>query len=131
MLETLTPESLKKAVTLVDNHGVTIHLLRQHRGIHIRTVLRAGNHEAACLIEQTHDNIVSLTLDGKAAEDRPVSSENLPFDRFDRAGFDNWLRDLTLEEMLGMIHTFDDDDIEFIKKGVDLNYRPGGTRPVT
>ncbi len=123
VLETLTSESLEKAVTLVKNNAVTIHLLREHRGIHIQTLIRAGTHEAACLIEHTHDNIVSLTLDGVEAADRPVTSENRPVERFDRANFDDWLRHLTLDEMLSMIDTFDDDDIEFIKKGVDLNCR--------
>jgi L-cysteine desulfidase len=123
VLETLTSESLEKAVILVQNNAVAIHLLRGHRGIHIQTLIRAGIHEAACLIEHTHDNIVSLSLDGKEAAEKPIASGNSPVGRFDRADFDAWLRQLTLDEMLGMITTFDDGDIEFIKKGVDLNFR--------
>ncbi|MCF8112259.1 MAG: L-serine ammonia-lyase, iron-sulfur-dependent, subunit alpha [Desulfotignum sp.] len=123
VLETLTPETLAKAVTLVKNGGVTIHLLHGHRGIHIQTHIRTADHESACVIENTHENIVSLTLDGVAVAGSPLVSESRPADRSDRSEFETWLRRLSLEEMLDMATTFDENDILFIKKGVMLNHR--------
>lgn len=123
VLETLTPETLAKALNFVRKGRVAIHLLHGHRGIHIQTHIQAEEHEAACLIENTHDNIVSLTLDGTEVAERPLVSGSRLEKRPDRSGFESWIVTLTLDEMLEMINIFDESDLEFIKKGVVLNHR--------
>ncbi|MBG0791702.1 MAG: serine dehydratase subunit alpha family protein [Desulfovibrionaceae bacterium] len=124
-LEVLQPvdeSHVARAKAALADKKVTVTLLRDRQGLLIKTRITAGPRTAESVIEGLHDNIVSLTLD-----DEPVSS---PLVRAAVDGgesslpaMEQWLKSLSLNELIGLTDQLDEDDFAFLKEGVDVNMR--------
>ncbi|MGE4192302.1 MAG: serine dehydratase subunit alpha family protein [Pseudodesulfovibrio sp.] len=122
VLQTVTDEHVKTARKALADDKVTVSLIRNHHGLLIRSKAVRGNDVAESVIEGLHDNIVSLTLNGK-----PVES---PLVRVREAGapspvaaMEAWLKTLSLNELMAMTGELDDDDFAFLQEGVNVNMR--------
>jgi len=123
VLNTVDATALNKAKELLAKDGVTIHLYEQ-TGLHIVTTVSSGSDRAVSEIKELHSNIVALTLNGQ-----PVSESSLLSPAAGVQGksalsvMEEWLMGLTLEDIYEMIHEIDEDDLQFLKKGVEYNLR--------
>ncbi len=125
-LEVLNPldqEALAKAREILAHNQVAIHLF-EDSGLHIRVTVISGSDRAEAEIRELHNQIVALSLNGAAITDSPLLSPAA-----DQSGksalalMEAWLMNLSLAEIYEMIDQLDEDDLQFLKKGVEFNVR--------
>ena len=125
-LEVLDPvddRAVAAAQQLIGDGIVHVHLLEDHRGLYIHTTVTSGTDRAECIIQDSHDNIVALRLNGRELSDHPlVLAEDGP-QGHSRADLEAWLKTLSLKDLLAMVDDLDDDDFAFLQEGVDQNMR--------
>lgn len=121
VLESLDETSISKAKNLLAEGKVKVNL-REEKGLYVRTKIIAGPHTTESLIIDLHNNIVSLTLDGSEVEDSSFQGfSNAKGNKHTLAELESWLRNLTLEEILGLVTDLDEDDLTFLEEGVNHN----------
>jgi len=120
VLDPVNDESLRQARDLVAANKVEVNLLSDKTDIYIRCTLKAGGTSAEAVIERTHDNLVTLKRDGHTVEDHPLlSGTSADHNELDR--LEDFLRGQTLEQLLVLVDGMDDDDLEFVMRGVECN----------
>jgi L-cysteine desulfidase len=121
VLKTLGEESLDLARQLLAGNVITTHLY-QETGLHVSAVVTSGENTACSEIKDAHTNIIELTLN-----DEPVSSEMLlgrpasPTGQSPLAELEDWLVSLSLSDIYDMVDDLDDEDLAFLRLGVDYN----------
>ncbi|MGD9826407.1 serine dehydratase subunit alpha family protein [Desulfobacter sp.] len=123
VLESLTEQTLDQVVKFCLDPSVPIHLLEHVQDLCVRVCITACGRQAEAEIRDFHDQIVRLTLDGKDIETHPLLFNVLQNKEPDRASVEEWIKGLTLDELLGLVDQLDDEDRKFLKEGVDLNMR--------
>ncbi len=108
----------------MDNGKVHVNLLHDQRGLYIRALIRGAQDSAEAVIETLHDNIVALALDSQRIEhyslltrDRAANGQGA--NRLQE--LESWLKQRSLSELLEMIDDLDDQDLAFLKEGVQFN----------
>jgi len=107
--------------TLADKK-VTVSLLKDRRGLYVKNVIRRGDDVAVSIIEGLHDNIASLELNDKPVESDlvtpPTESGISPV-----AAMEEWLKSLSLNDLIALTDDLDEADLAFLQEGVDVNMR--------
>jgi len=120
VLDPVNDESLRLARDFVAADKVEVNLLSDKTDIYIRATLQAGDNSAEAVIERTHDNLVMLARDGNALNDHPLlSGTSADHSELDR--LEDFLRSQTLEQLLILVDGMDDDDLQFVMRGVECN----------
>jgi L-cysteine desulfidase len=122
VLEPVNDEALAKAQALVAAGKVAVNLLEGRSGIYIRSTIRAGLNEAEAVIEGTHDNLVGLRRDGQPVKDHPLLSGTVA-DKSETDRLESFLCSRTLEQLLVLVEDMDDEDLQFIRRGVECNVK--------
>lgn len=122
VLAPVTGDALKASRALVARKGVRVHVLDGKCGIHIRARLQSGSHTAEAVIEDVHDNIVSLSLDGRPVEEHPLLCRASKCQDSLRA-LEEWLAERSLPELIALLDELDADDLAFLREGVEYNVR--------
>jgi len=126
LLEVLDPvesSHVHRAKALVHAGKIQVNLLPDRRGLYIRTLIRGARHSAEAIIETLHDNIAALALDNHSIGHHSL----LTRDRTNGHGanrlqeLEGWLKQRSLAELLEMIDELDDQDLAFIKEGIQFN----------
>lgn len=121
VLADISADIVARARKLVDEEKVAIYL-RNETGLHVRTSLISGENNAESLIVDLHNNIVSLKKNGEEVKDSPLLSTNTPgHGHVTMADLENWLKELTLEDILELVATLDEEDLDFLEDGVRHN----------
>ncbi len=124
VLATLDESAVKAALVLLEEGKVNLNLLEDRRGLFVRTVMRSGNHTAETLIEGLHDNIVFRSLDGET-QDPHLSGEGdggeAPNGNAQITALEQWLKSLRLQDLIALVDDLDDEDLQFLQKGVEFN----------
>jgi L-cysteine desulfidase len=101
---------------------VTVSLLKDQRGLYVKNVIRRGDDVAVSIIEGLHDNIASLELNGKPVGSDlvtpPTESGISPV-----AAMEEWLKSLSLNDLIALTDDLDEADLAFLQEGVDVNMR--------
>ena len=122
-LEVLSPlaeADVSRTRELLRQGLVRVNLLADHRGIFIRAEARQGEHVGEAVIEQHHDHLTSLRLDGHDVTDSPLFHEA-------RAGsggvaeLETWLKEQSLQQLLDLSDALDAEDMAFLRDGVRHN----------
>ena len=124
-LEVLTPANpqvVNEAVELVKTGKVRIDLLKEKTGIYIKARLTAGDNVAEAVLENTHDNLVSLRYNGAEVEGNSLVKD-LVQGRDSIQKLEDFLKNRVLEELVVLVENMDDEDYEFVKQGVDCNLK--------
>jgi L-cysteine desulfidase len=122
VLQTVTDEDVKAAKRALAEGRIDVTLIKEHQGLLIRTKAKAGDDVAESVIEGLHDNIVSLTLNGRPV-DSPLIRTRTDGEPSPVAAMEAWLKTLTLNELMALTEQLDEDDYAFLQKGVDVNMR--------
>ncbi|WP_020586307.1 serine dehydratase subunit alpha family protein [Desulfobacter curvatus] len=123
VLDSVSEQALDQVVQFCLDPSVPIHLLENIRGICVRVRITAGGRQAEAEIRDFHDQIVRLSLDGKNLETHPLLFHVHQNKEPDRAKVEEWIKGLTLDELLALVDELDDEDRKFLKEGVDVNMR--------
>jgi L-cysteine desulfidase len=121
VLESVDEEVITKAKQLLTAKKVKVNL-REEVGLHVRTKLISGPNVAESLIIDLHNNIVSLKLNGVEKTNSPLlASVKGKGGKKTLADLEEWLRELTLEEILELTKQLDEKDLNFLEVGVNHN----------
>jgi L-cysteine desulfidase len=123
VLDPVTPEAVRVAQAMLAEGRVRLNLLADRRGLLIRAVAKADGHEALAVIEGQHDRIVALSLDGEDIAAHPLLAEGGAGGGGQMAELEDWLRGLSLAELLVLADGLDAEDLAFLEQGVAYNTR--------
>ena len=122
VLATIQPAHIEAARQLINRGGITIHLLNKTPGIYIRSVVKTAAHTAEAIIEKTHNNLTSLTLNGQNVTDSALMSD-IAENRGDIDELEAFLREQSLESLLVLVEQMDEEDYAFVQEGIDSNIK--------
>jgi len=122
VLGSINKDHVQKAKEAIADKKVTVTLLKEQRGLLVKNIITAGNDVAECIIEGLHDNIVSLTLNGSPV-DSPLLSTKPGSTESPLAAMEEWLKSLSLSDLMALTDELDEEDFAFLQEGVDVNMR--------
>ena len=121
VFDTVDQRSIDKTKALIDSKGVDVHLFEE-TGLHVKAVVSSGSDRAVAEIKELHNNIVYLALNDIEITDSSLLSKAAGSSgKSAMALLEEWLMDLTLDDIYEMIDEIDEDDLAFLKKGVEYN----------
>lgn len=124
VLDTVDENAASAAKGMIQKRQVKVNLLRDRIGLYIKTVVNGSGHSAESVITDLHDNIVSLSLDGKPVTDSPLLPKGESPDGKQRlAAMEAWLKERTLDQLLELLDDLDDADTDFLESGIAVNRR--------
>lgn len=123
VLEPLNEEVVEEAKVFLAQDKVKVNL-RTETGLYVQTKITSGDHTAESLITDLHNNIVSLKLDGEEVDNSVLlSKQSSSTGKNMLADLEEWLRELKLEDIFELVSELDEEDLKFLKKGVDFNLK--------
>ncbi len=120
VLEPVNAGAIQEARKLIASDKIRIHLAGDRSDIFIRCRLTAGTETTEAIVQETHDNLVRLSHNGRNISDHPLLSGSTE-SQTDVQKLEDFLRKHTLEGLMALIESMDDEDFEFVKRGVDYN----------
>jgi len=123
VLEPIDDAAVARAKELVDAGQVKVNLLKDQRGLFIKTIVKTASHTAESEIKGLHDNIARLILDGQQAENDLVVEDKDGHGKSALGELEAWLKELKLEQLLELLEELDEDDLSFIEDGITVNTR--------
>ncbi|PKL38322.1 MAG: serine dehydratase subunit alpha family protein [Spirochaetae bacterium HGW-Spirochaetae-1] len=122
VLEPVSGEHIRKAEVLRNRRAVSVEVRPATGKLYIRARIRTSNEEAEAVIENLHDRITFLKLDGSLLPDHKllcIGSESSA----NPEKIEEWLRTLTLEGLVSLLQELDEEDEAFLMEGVRFNTR--------
>jgi len=108
---------VEKALQLIKEGHVIISVDSKRNGVYVKAIVTTDQHSSECTIEETHTNITRVTLDGKITF--------LKDEKFRKKGSEEdipaQIRSMTFWELSRLIDEMDQEDIDYIFKGVEMN----------
>jgi len=124
VLDPVDDEILAQAQRLRRENALKVHLLPDQEGLYVKSAVWGDRAMAEAVIRNAHDNIVSLTLNGReVADSRLLSGMGKGGNGSRLEDLEAWLRQLSLAELFGLIDDLDTEDMRFLEEGVELNMR--------
>lgn len=124
VLDSVDESAVPLASRMIAEGRVKVILLENHRGLYIKTVVRSGEDTAESLIRDMHDNIVSLSLNGRQIADSPfLSGQDDGPGESPVSLLEKWLKTVSLADLIEFLEELDEEDLTFLKKGVEYNMK--------
>lgn len=124
VLEPVDEDSVAQAQEILKAGKVNVNLLPDQEGLFVKTVVQGGQNVAESVIRDSHENIISLTLNGQEILDNPLLSKRSGGrNKSELNDLEDWLKGLSLAELYGLIDDLDAEDIKFLEEGVRVNLR--------
>lgn len=123
VLKTIDDVVVKKARSFIKDGKLKLNLLTDHRGLYIKTIITSGDDVAEAIITDLHDNITSLTVNGEPLKDSPLISKVKPGGKSELAELEDWLKSLSLQQLLDLVDELDGEDMAFLEEGLRFNLR--------
>jgi L-cysteine desulfidase len=125
VLEPVDDAAVARTRLFLRSGQVKVHLLADQRGLYVKAVVSGGGHTAEAVIQNLHDNICALRLDGRTLDEHPLLAGTALPGKPNRslAELEAWLKQLSLVQLLGLIDQLDEADLAFVQEGIDYNLR--------
>ncbi len=123
VLDPIDDAVVAKAREFVHNNKVKVNLLMDRHGLYIRTVVRKGSEAAESVISGVHDHIVKLALNDVDISDNPLVSTADGNEQGGLAHLEQWLKSLSVDQLVKLIDELDVDDFHFLQQSIDFNLR--------
>jgi len=124
VLATIDKSTVQNARKLLDSKKVSVNLTEDRQGIFVKTIVNSHASAAEAVIENLHDNIVSLKLDGEPVVDSALlSTGRNNGQKSNLMDVEAWLKQLNLSDLVELLDDLDDDDFAFLEEGVQYNMR--------
>ncbi len=123
VLRSLDKNHLIKAQDLLTQGKVQVNLF-QESGLQIRIRISSGENSAESLIKELHNNIVALFFNDKPVQDSPLLSlKNSTTGKSTLTELEDWLKELSLEDIYNLVDDLDDEDLAFLEEGIHYNLK--------
>jgi L-cysteine desulfidase len=124
VLENINDPIVQDAKQLIHDGKVIVNLLTDQKGLYIKTIIKTRKLTAESIIQDLHDNIVSLRVNDQPIENHPLISEARDGgDKNKRQKIEIWLKSFSLSGLIELLEDLDESDLEFLKEGVQYNLR--------
>lgn len=123
VLDPIDDAVVAKARQFVANNQVKVNLLMDQSGLYIRTQVRHGSKTAESVISGVHDRIVRLALNDVEISGSPLLSTGDGQEEGGLAHLEEWLKSLSVDELVQLIDDLEEDDFHFLQQSVDFNLR--------
>jgi L-cysteine desulfidase len=124
VLATIDKSVVRKARELLDHKKVSINLLEDKQGIYVKTIVRSNSATAEAIIENLHDNIVSLKVNGQPVRNSALLATGANGEQKSKLSrVEAWLKHLSLAGLVELLDDLDEDDFTFLEEGVQYNMR--------
>ena len=120
VLEPIDDQAMKRAAEFIAAGRAHIHLLEEKQGLYVCCQVKSGADTAEVVIENMHDRIVSISLNGKPLTDHPLLA-GTDADGNGRSDLEAWLRRLPVSRLLEFVDDLDEEDLAFLEEGVQVN----------
>lgn len=123
-MEVLTPitdDDVTRAAGFVAKGRVMIHLMENHRGLFVKTLVKSGQDEAISQIEVLHDNITTLIKNGQSITDHAFCRKKRSNGKGNAADLEKALKEISMGDVLTLAASLDGADLDFIEKGIEMN----------
>lgn len=121
LLRDTAEEGLAAARALVQEGRVSVVLRDDADSLLIETELETEERTCGSLIRERHENLVRLTSRGEEVTNDLLTKRESSGSQSKTGDMDRWLHGLTLEAMLGMLSNLGRDDLDFLRRGVEMN----------
>ncbi len=118
VLNSVNDDILSRAKALIREKKAHLSCDRSKKQLYIDVFLRAGKDTVRAVIEGSHTSIVRLVHNGQELIDSSENPDSTAADEFRSA-----LKKTTIAELVHMVEHVDDQDYEYIKRGIDMNLR--------
>jgi len=124
VLATIDDTIVRRAKNLLKRKKVSVNLLKNRTGLYVKSIVQCGATTSEAIIEDLHDNIVALQLNGD-----PVLKNDLLVRRGSSDGktklqrVEDWMKQLTLAELVALLDELDEVDFAFLEEGIQVNLR--------
>ncbi|MCR4401538.1 MAG: L-serine ammonia-lyase, iron-sulfur-dependent, subunit alpha [Firmicutes bacterium] len=129
VLKDSRPSDVARAEEWVRTGRVKVLRHPEKSGVYVEAVVSSQGtpcHEASCVIEGEHSNIVKVTIDGKVVFEKPLLREDESGDAV-RSARDGSVSEaigtMTYSEVIRLADQMDDEDVRFLMEGARLNKR--------
>jgi L-cysteine desulfidase len=123
VLEPIDDRIFDQVREFVSPETVNVHLLSDEKGLLIRTLVTSGEDAAESIIEDVHDNIATLKLNGRELADHPLLSRGQRDGGGSLSKLEAWLKNLSLGDLLALVDDLDSEDLAFLEESVRCNAR--------
>lgn len=125
VLEPVDEAVTRDALALIDKGLVSVNLMEDHVGLHVRAEIARAGHKSEAIIEGVHDNIVLLSKDGEAVTDSVLlkGTDASGSGKTELAEMEEWLKGQSLSDLVELLDGLDSEDLAFIEEGVQHNLR--------
>jgi L-cysteine desulfidase len=124
VLEPVDDAVVAKAKKILKDGRVKINLLPDQKGLYIRSKVNGTHNSAESEIRDLHDNIVSLSRNGRKITKSPLLSKRSEGDgKSERGQLETWLKSLSLSDLVALLDDIDADDLDFLEEGIQYNLR--------
>lgn len=122
VLEPINESVVNEAKQMVQQKKVAVHVDNQREGIYVKCILKSGQDTAEAVIDNLHDNLTLLKRNDKKIANNPLLSSTIK-EQSELAKLEIWLKQQKLDDLIAMVDTIDDEDIEFLKEGLSHNLK--------
>ncbi len=116
VLREVTPRLLEEARRLIRNGIVSLKIHPHCADFFVKVHLETKNHCSQCILSGGHTNLVFQELDGEVLLDR--RSDSSPQNA---VAYRETLRSHTLADLVSMAEEIDEEDMEYLRSGIEMN----------
>lgn len=119
VFDDVNDDCIEAAYELINADKIAVNLASDKKEIYVQSIIKTKENESMSVIKKYHDNIEKLCLNGKSLYSD--SKKNIHKEPNSIDNMEKWLSSLKLNNLLKMLDDIDDEDLAFIKQGVDMN----------
>jgi L-cysteine desulfidase len=120
LLAAVTPETREQARRLLGSGRCASDCLEESRDLYVRVELEGGGHRALCVLSGSHTHVERVEKDGEVVEQATGTGE-----KRGQLSYREILRNLSLDALLMKSCRPDADDLEYLRRGVQMNREIG------
>ncbi len=116
ILKEVSEEQLAAAKSLIASGRATLSVDNDFGDFYAEAQVSSAAHKGVCIINGSHTNIIYRELDNTVLIDKrnePKSNQGLQYR--------DTLKGLKIEEIIDLVETLDEDDMEYLRKGIRMN----------
>ncbi len=116
ILKAATPAIVEQAKAFIADGHALIDYDDTQQDLYIEVVVSGAAHTARVVIAGAHTNVVKLERDGQPVIDKKTLPGSKPEPEYKAR-----LRKMTIENLIRLAENADQDDLDYIRKGIDMN----------
>lgn len=120
VLQTVTPEILKKAEALLETGNIEYLCSEKKREFYVEARVESAGAMACCILSGGHTNIISLQKNGQEVDNSKSSATA------ERQDYRSRLKEMTIGDLISEVVQLDEETRNYLQRGVEMNLAIAG-----